>query len=230
MKLLAIDTATEACSAALYIDGEITECYQVAPRQHADIILPMCNQLLEQADVKLNDIDCLAFGRGPGAFTGVRIAAGVIQGLAFATDLPVVPVSTLAAMAQGQWHMHGHHKILTAIDARINEVYWSAFECNDEAVTPVIDEQVCAANDVNLPTGSDWIAVGSGWETYANDLQARTAAILKEPLKNMQTSSFPRAQDIITLAVRAFKNNEAVPAEQALPVYLRDNVAHKKKT
>ena len=229
MKLLAIDTATEACSAALYIDGEIIERYQIAPRLHAEIILPMCTKLLHQAEVTLTDLDGLCFGRGPGAFTGVRIAAGVIQGLAFAADLPVVPVSTLAAMAQGQWREHGHEKILTAIDARINEVYWAAYECNDGHVKQVIDEQVCAANAVNLPTGTGWMAIGSGWETYADELQARTEPILKQPLANMNVSGFPRAEDIATLAARNF-NNAAVPAEQALPIYLRDNVAHKKKT
>ena len=149
MKLLAIDTATEACSAALYIDGNILEKYEVAPRQHAELILPMIDALLAEAELELASLDGLAFGRGPGAFTGVRIATGIVQGLAFASDLPVVPVSTLAAMAQGAANQS--NTILSAIDARMGEIYWAIFTVGDDGlVKPQSDEQVTKPEVLNI--------------------------------------------------------------------------------
>jgi tRNA threonylcarbamoyladenosine biosynthesis protein TsaB len=122
MKLLAIDTATEACSAAIYIDGETVQRYRIAPREHSHIILPMIDELLAETGCYLSAMSAIAFGRGPGSFMGVRIAAGVTQGIAFAHDLPVVPVSTLAAIAQTAHVQTQAEKVLAAIDARMNEV------------------------------------------------------------------------------------------------------------
>jgi tRNA threonylcarbamoyladenosine biosynthesis protein TsaB len=225
MKILAIDTATEACSAALYIDGECTQRFEVAPRRHAELILHMCEDLLAEEGIGLKELDCLAFGRGPGAFTGLRIAAGVIQGMAWANELPVVPVSSLAALAYGAWRKHGHTKVMAAIDARISEVYWGCYECSEGQVTLVGEEQVCAPTHTVLPEGEGWFGVGSGWDTYGSELSQHTAAHCSEH----QGNTFPHAQDIVVLAATAYSRGEAVSAEQALPVYLRDNVAKKKK-
>jgi len=225
MKILAIDTATEACSAALYIDGACTQRYEVVPRKHAELILPMCEELLQEAGVGLKELDCLAFGRGPGAFTGLRIAAGVIQGMAWANELPVVPVSSLAALAYSAWREHGHSKIMAATDARINEVYWGCYECSDGEALLQTEEQVCAPANAILPQGDGWFGIGSGWAAYEAELSQHTVS----QCAKYDAKAFAQAQDIAVLAATAFGRGEAVSAEQALPVYVRNDVAKKKK-
>jgi len=226
MKLLAIETATEACSAALYIDGVISERYEIAPRQHAELILSMMDQLLAEAELKLSQLDALAFGRGPGSFTGVRIATGVIQGAAFGAELPVVPVSTLAALAQRYYRMSGACRILPAFDARMQEIYWAAYEVTgDNLVTLVGVEQVATPERVELPEGKDWCGVGTGWATYSEILAPR----MGERLSTVEGNLLCSAQDVAQLAARGYEAGEAVSAELALPVYLRDQVAKKPK-
>ena len=161
MKILAIETATEACSAALLIDGKIIERYQVQPRMHSQLILPMMNELLAEAGVALTALDAIAFGRGPGAFTGVRIAVGVAQGAAFAADLPVVPVSTLAALAQRGFRESGGRRLLPAYDARMQEVYWAAYEVDAQGLVSIrVADEVSAPDQVTLPDGEGWQGVG----------------------------------------------------------------------
>jgi len=226
MKLLAIETATEACSAALYIDGAISERYEVAPRRHAELILSMMEQLLAEAELKLSQLDVLAFGRGPGSFTGVRIATGVIQGAAFGAELPVVPVSTLAALAQRYYRMNGARRILPAFDARMQEIYWAAYEvADDDLVSLVGAEQVAAPELVELPEGEGWCGVGTGWTSYSEILTQRMGCCLSA----VEGDLFCSAQDVAQLAVRGYRSGEAVSAEFALPVYLRDQVAKKPK-
>jgi tRNA threonylcarbamoyladenosine biosynthesis protein TsaB len=225
MKLLAIETATDACSAALWVDGVLTTRHEVAPREHTRLILPMMDALLAEAGLRLSDLDALAFGRGPGAFTGVRIAAAVIQGSAFAADLPVVPVSTLAALAQ-QGIDAGSRRVLAALDARMDEVYWGAFQADDQGLAvPVGAEQVIAPDAVPIPEGEGWRGVGSGWAAYEDALRAR----LGECVSDIDPEALPAAAEVARLAVRDFNAGLAVPAEQALPVYLRDKVAEKPK-
>ncbi|MFZ4702392.1 MAG: tRNA (adenosine(37)-N6)-threonylcarbamoyltransferase complex dimerization subunit type 1 TsaB, partial [Candidatus Methylumidiphilus sp.] len=144
MKLLSLETSTEACSAALYLDGEITERYQLAPQQHNKLILPMIQSLLAEADLKLHQLDALAFGRGPGSFTGVRIAAGIVQGLAFGADLPVAPVSTLAAMAQEVFAESDSQYALPCIDARMGEVYWGVYRRGNDGMAKLSGSEVVA--------------------------------------------------------------------------------------
>lgn len=224
MKLLALETATEACSAALYLDGEISERYQIAPRQHTALILPMVDELLAEAGLSPRQLDAIAFGCGPGAFTGVRIATGVVQGVAFAADLPVVPISTLATLAQGARREFGWMRVAAAIDARMAEVYWGAFEDDGAGIMhPVAEEQVVAPGQVPSLEGSDWYGIGSGWQSYANEL----SACQDGNLISTNGAYYPHAQDVATLAVAAYGRGETVPAEKALPHYLRDNVAKK---
>lgn len=221
MKLLAIETATEACSAALYLDGEIIEQYEIAPRQHAQLLLGMADALLAEAGLMPAQLDALAFGRGPGAFTGVRIATGVAQGIAYAADLPVVPVSTLATLAQGGCREFGWQQVAAAIDARMNEVYWGVFRTGSEGVMlPVTDEQVCAASMVSALEGDGWHGIGSGWSAFPDDLKQAAG----DAVSDWQGDYFPHAQDAAVLAVDAFNRGLAVSADQALPVYLRDQV------
>ncbi|MDH5594095.1 MAG: tRNA (adenosine(37)-N6)-threonylcarbamoyltransferase complex dimerization subunit type 1 TsaB [Gammaproteobacteria bacterium] len=225
MKLLAIDTATEACSAALLIEGNVQSEYQIAPQQHADLILPMVEKLLAEAAIKLNQLDAIAFGRGPGSFTGVRIATSVTQGLAYGADIPVVPVSTLATMAQRIYREQQKSKVLAVIDARISEVYWAVYQLDKNNLMQLQgEESVIAPENVPLPEGDDWYGVGTGWGSYRAQLENR----LGNRITGSQSKYFPHAMDMIPQAVFSFEQGLAVPAEQALPVYLRDKVAVKK--
>lgn len=221
MKLLAIDTATDACSAALSIDGDIRERFEIAPRAHTELILPMIDELLAEAGIAVSQLDAMAFGRGPGAFTGVRIAVGVTQGIAFGADLPVVPVSTLAAVAQGI----EADKVLVALDARMDEVYWGAYRRNGAGLMELVGEECVSAPDsVLLPAGKNWFGAGSGWSAYADTLMARCA----EQIVAKEDACFPRARDVAVLGSAGFEAGQTVAAEHALPVYLRDKVTWKK--
>ncbi|VAW90488.1 tRNA threonylcarbamoyladenosine biosynthesis protein TsaB, partial [hydrothermal vent metagenome] len=174
MKLLAIDTSTEACSAALSIDGEISEHYEIAPRKHAELILPMIDKLLVDAGCTLAQMDAIAFGRGPGAFTGVRIGTGVVQGLAFSIDCPVVPVSSLAAMAYGVMAEYKADNVLAGIDARMAEVYWGAYQRSANGGVQLLDEEsVCKPDETFIPVSGSWIGAGTAWQTYGDELAAR---------------------------------------------------------
>jgi tRNA threonylcarbamoyladenosine biosynthesis protein TsaB len=226
MKILAIETATEACSAALAIDDSCLERFQLAPRQHTQLILPMIDELIQEADIKIDDLDALAFGQGPGAFTGVRIAIGVIQGLAFAHDLPVIPVSTLAALAQ---HVADKHDfVASAIDARMQEIYWGLYKKNESGLMEVINEEsVLSPENIDFATISEenWFGVGSGWETYSEILEPKFSC----HLKGFEADIFPSAVDILSLAKPTFKANKQISIEEATPVYLRNKVASKKQ-
>ncbi len=225
MKLLAIDTSTEACSAALSIDGGISERYEIAPRKHAELILPMIDELLVDAGCTLAQMDAIAFGRGPGAFTGVRIGAGVVQGLAFSVDCPVVPVSSLAAMAYGAMAEYKADNVLAGIDARMGEVYWGVYQRSvDGGVKLLDDESVCKPDETFIPASGNWVGVGTAWQTYGDELAARYNGLLE----GSHAAVFPKASDVAALGVIGFEAGEAVSADEAQPVYLRNNVAKKK--
>jgi len=227
MKLLAIETATEACSAALLIDGEVTERYRVEARRHSELILPMMQSLLAEAELSLSQLDAMAFGRGPGGFTGVRIASGVVQGAAFAMDLPVVPISTLAALAQRGVREHQEGRLLCAFDARMNEVYWGVYQVEDETglVRLIGDESVSSPECVSLPEGADWQGIGTGWGSYREQLTAHLGGRVKGAMPELYCSAF----DVALLGAEGFERGEAISADQACPVYLRNNVAAKPK-
>lgn len=223
MKILAIETATEACSAALLINNEVIERFQVAPREHGNLILSMVDELLLEAGLTLQQLDALAFGRGPGSFTGVRMATGVIQGLAFAAQLPVAPVSTLAALGQQVDGVDGQ-TVYAALDARMSEVYWCEYVIEKGCLVAVSDEMVIAPDKISVQPGKTAIGIGHGWATYEAKLREQVQA--KELV--LQANGLPRAREVAQLAVRLVENKQTVSAENALPVYLRDNVAKKK--
>lgn len=223
MNILALETSTDACSAALAVNGDILERFEIAPRAHAQRILPMVDELLAEAGITLATVDALAFGRGPGAFTGVRIAVGVAQGIAFGADLPVVPVSSLAALAQGA----EAKQVLVAVDARMNEVYWGAYRRNSEGLVELSgEESVLPPSQVLVPNEGEWAAVGSGWASYEKELAVYCAG----RIFGGDSVALPHARDVAVLGIANFASGKAVSAEQALPVYLRDNVAWKKVT
>lgn len=223
-KLLAIDTSTEACSVALFIDGDLLENFTIIPRQHNEKILSMVKSILADGNVTLNHLDAIVFGRGPGAFTGLRIATAVVQGLAFAVDIPVIPISTLAAMAYGEHRQSGREYILTAIDARMSEIYWAGYQIKNNDCIVQVAECVCTPEKVTLPVMPDtqvreWVGVGTGWK-YADKLSARVGHLVVDYF----VDRFPKADDIVRLGVKAFEKKEIIAAELATPIYLRDNV------
>ncbi len=225
-KILAVDTATENCSVALMIGDDVISRCEYAPREHTTKILPMVDTVLAEGGLKLGQLDALAFGRGPGSFTGVRIGIGIAQGLAFGADLPMLGISTLAAMAQGTYRAHQSEQVLTAIDARMGEIYWGQYQRQTDGDWRVIDselvirpeglvEQFSADNGI-------WLTAGTGWESYAEPL-----AQLKVQMEK-GTVLYPDSQDMVHLAKFALARDEAVSAEHASPVYLRDTVTWKK--
>ena len=225
--LLAIETSTPACSAALMVAGEVLERYALAPRQHAALMLPMIESLLLEAGVAVSQLDAIAFGRGPGSFTGVRIAASVVQGIAFAADLPVVPVSTLAALALGGMRATSGQRVMAALDARMSEVYWGCYSASGvHAVSLHGCESVCAPTDIPCPQGNDWIGVGSGWEAYGESLMQTTGGQLLRLLPDLE----PHATDVVRLASVDYRQGKSVSPEAAVPVYLRNNVAEVKNS
>lgn len=223
MRLLALDTATELCSAALWLDGSVRAHEAIRERGHGELILPMIDELLREAELELRQLDAIAFGRGPGAFTGVRLAAGVAQGLAFAVGLPLLPISDLRALAAQALLLPGAPpRALICQDARMGEIYWGCFERIEEAIHPVGPEVVAAPGTVVLP--SAWAAgricgAGSGFAAYAALLQA-ACGTLRAVFPDLR----PRAREIALLAAQDGLAS-ALPAEQAQPVYLRDDVA-----
>ena len=226
-RLLAIETATPACSAALSVDGEILERYALAPRQHAALMLPMVESLLLEAGLTVPQLDAIAFGRGPGSFTGVRIAASMVQGIAFAADLPVVPVSTLAALALGGMRESQLPRVLAVMDARKAEVYWGSYvKTGDDVMTLQGRECVCAPDAVPATGQDDWLGVGGGWSAYGEQLMQR----LGERVVRLMPDLEPRAADVARLAVHDFHHGVRVRPEEALPVYLRNNVAAVKRS
>ena len=221
MKLLALDTATEVCSIALSLNGEVVELSEPGS-QHAERLLPMVDALLAQTGIALTQLDALAFGRGPGSFTGLRIGAGVAQGLAFGADLPVVPVSSLAALAQGQNATH----VLAAFDARMQQVYWGVYMRNAQGIVELRGEEgVFAPSDVPIPPGNGWTGAGPGWDAYHKALLQK----LGKQLGGWQPQCWPQARHIAELGIAGYQSGMAVAAESALPVYVRDNVAVKKR-
>jgi tRNA threonylcarbamoyladenosine biosynthesis protein TsaB len=221
-RLLAIETSTPACSAALSVEGEVLERYALAPRQHAALMLPMIESLLLEAGLTVKQLDAIAFGRGPGSFTGVRIAASMVQGIAFAAGLPVVPVSTLAALALGGMRESKLPRVMAAMDARKDEIYWGCYTGTGENVLVLQgDECVCTPDSVPVSSQDDWVGVGSGWGAYGERLMQRLGRQVVRLLPDLE----PRAADVARLGVQAFQQGVRVPPEEAVPVYLRNNVA-----
>lgn len=217
VKILALDTSTEACSASLFIDGDVYDRHEIAPRRHAELILPMIDAVLTESNHKLTELDAIAFGQGPGAFTGVRIAAGITQGLALGAGLPVIPISSLATLAQGA--INRSPTLFAAIDARMEEIYWCAYELAEDGVAqPLSEERLSAPGTVALSTEAPFFGVGTGWGTYRTCLEE----IFGEQVTGIDSECYPLAKDALPLAIRKFKNGGAVSAERALPVYLRN--------
>ena len=231
MKILALDAATEACSVALLIDDAVREEFVVAPREHAQRLLPMTRGLLAEAECSLNALDAIAVGRGPGAFTGVRIAMSMAQGLALGAERPIAPVSNLAALALRTQRQHGRERDITRTlvvnDARMGELYWALYAAGADGRLQTVEAEQISQPDALVQrlaeTGlqADAIA-GNGWAAYAEALAPLQQRLGCEPLEPL-----PHAEDIARLGALRVADGQTVDAAAAEPVYVRDNVARK---
>lgn len=230
MKLLAFETSTEACSVALWLDGEVGERFELAPRRHAELSLPWAEALLAEAGIGRSQLDAVALGRGPGAFTGVRLAIAVAQGIALALDRPLLPVSTLAVLALRASVPAGEapageaapHRVYASIDARMGEVYTGAFELRDGEAFALDAERVCAPAEAVVPgENGGWLGVGTGFGAAEGALAQRLAPRFAA----IDAQALPHAADLARLAAAAYARGEAIAPELVEPAYLRDNVA-----
>lgn len=221
--ILALDTATEACSVALYHQGQITFLDELSPRSHTQRILPMVDELLQQAGISLKNVDALAFGRGPGSFTGVRVGVGVAQGLAFGAELPVVPVSNLLIMAEQAYQTLGAKNVIALIDARMNEVYFAQFARMGDSWQEVVAEQVCPPEKAiaQFQLQVDTVVVGTGWAAYSQFEQANLPLVISE-------ITLPSARFMLPLALKNVIQGNVKSAENIEPVYLRNEVTWQK--
>ncbi|MGP1925010.1 MAG: tRNA (adenosine(37)-N6)-threonylcarbamoyltransferase complex dimerization subunit type 1 TsaB [Arsenophonus sp. NEOnobi-MAG3] len=223
--ILAIDTATEACSVALWRDGEIFTQFTISPRKHTKKILPMVEQCLIDAHLDLKHIDVLAFGRGPGSFTGVRIAVSIAQGLAFGADLLLIGISSLLTMAQGAYRQSGVKKILVAIDARMGEIYSACYELKPDGFWQGEETEAVLKPEQFLSTinglSGQWVIAGTGWLAYPI-LRMTNLSLLESGI------FLPDAKDMLSLALQEWEKGKTVDPEEAKPVYLRNKISWKK--
>lgn len=226
MRILAIDTATEACSVALWNNGTTFAHFEECPREHTQRILPLVKTILTEGNTSLTDLDALAYGRGPGSFTGVRIGIGIAQGLALGADLPMIGVSTLATMAQGAWRMTGATRVLAAIDARMGEVYWAEYARDENGVwhgeeTEAVLKPEAVTGRLKQLSG-EWATVGTGWPAWP-EMAKDTGLTLVDG-----NILLPAAEDMLPIACQLLAAGKTVAVEHAEPIYLRNTVAWKK--
>jgi tRNA threonylcarbamoyladenosine biosynthesis protein TsaB len=219
MRILALDTSTEYCSVALWDDGAVLERCELAGQKHSELLIEMLDAVLKHAGVKLTQLDGIAFGKGPGSFTGVRIACGATQGLAFGASLPVAGVCTLEALAEAA----GKSRVVAALDARMGEIYHAAYEKRDTVWEAVSSPCLCKPEDAPPVPGNNWFGIGSGFAMHGKTLDERYAG----QLLGMDANMVPRAAAIAALGAAQFALGRGVDAAQALPLYLRDKVALK---
>ncbi len=219
--ILALDTSTEACSVALLSSGVLLARHELAPRRHAQLVLPFVDALLAEAGISKRQLDAIAVGRGPGAFTGVRLAISLAQGIALGLDVPVLPVSSLAALAQEVIEDLPEARVLACIDARMGEVYAGVYRRGADGLAQLLgDECVGPAAAIPLPAGNHWAVAGTGWSSYSEILTARIGVP-----EFADGARYPRATMIAQLAAPRLDRGEGVAPELALPTYLRDKVA-----
>ncbi len=222
MILLAIETSTEACSIALWHDGDVRERHEIAPRQHAELALPWIDAMLAEAGIAKTALDAIAVGRGPGAFTGVRLGIALAQGIAFVLERPVLPVSTLAALACAAG-ASPQADVVAAIDARMGEIYLGVFRIDAQGYPqPLAAESLQRPDTAIVPLGHEcWIGTGTGFAAEGGALKHRLGAMLVR----CDDTALPRAAVVARLAAAAHVRGEGISAEQLEPAYLRDKVA-----
>ncbi|EKT57520.1 tRNA (adenosine(37)-N6)-threonylcarbamoyltransferase complex dimerization subunit type 1 TsaB [Providencia sneebia] len=223
-RILAVDTATEACSVALLCDGEIISRFAISPREHTQKVLPMVEDVLSEAGIKLNQLDALAFGRGPGSFTGVRIGVGIAQGLALGANLPMIGISSLMALAEGAYRLQGQENVLVAIDARMSEIYCAQYQRTENSLWLGEETEAVMSPDIFQQKIADltgqWSFAGTGWQAYPQ---------LGENLTLVDsTVELPAAQDMLPIAEQLWLVGKVQAVEDVEPTYLRNEVTWKK--
>lgn len=226
-RLLAVDTSAQRGSVALAVDGEVMVEHSDEPRSHTRLLEPMMNRLLARAGLNLSDLDGLAYGRGPGSFTGLRITAGFVQGIAWGLDCPVVPVSSLAAMAFSQTPGAGAVPVASMLDARMGEVYWSCYRVSaDQTLETLVDDCLLLPRDLSLPSVADqdcWVGVGTGWRYH----EAIPGALMSV-VTSIDADAMPDAADVARLALKELAAGNSVNAAAVQPSYIRDDVGWQK--
>lgn len=217
MKLLAIETSTTACSIAIqHHENQFTR-HLIAPMQQAKIILPMIDELLKESGLTLTSLDGIAYGAGPGSFTGIRIANSVAQGLAMAANKPLIPVSSLAILAQTAYLHHGCQTMFVAIDARMQQLYWAKYLIKNNMVSLENQERVLTPSAIPTEQCNDWYGVGDGWALYTDQLSAKINGNVAGLFPTLQ----PQADALLPIARSLFEQGKTVAAINATPVYLR---------
>ena len=219
MRILALDTSTEYCSLALLLNGETLTREALAGQRHSELILPMLHALLAEAGIQLKALDGIAFGAGPGSFTGLRIACGVVQGLAFGAELPVTGVSTLQALAEAS----EAPRVIACLDARMGEIYHAAYQKQHGVWHTISEPSLCAPQHAPCLEGSEWVGCGSGFDVYTEALQSGYSGQIKDIMHGV----FPHARQIASLAMPVFQQGRGVDASLAAPHYIRNKVALK---
>ncbi len=219
MNILALDTSTEFLSLALQFNGQVHARHFHAGQTHSQKILPTVRELLDEVQADMRDFQGIAYGAGPGSFTGLRIGCGVAQGLAFGAGLSVVGVSTLMALAEAS----GHSRVIACLDARMGEVYHAAYVKHAEGWQTVIEPGLYKPEQVPAIEGADWAGVGSGWATYAEQLATQYAGQISQTLPEQ----YPEARAMLILAQPQFEAGLGLPAAEAAPIYIRNRVALK---
>lgn len=219
MNLLAFDTSSEASSAALLHHEVVKVVDQVAPMQQAKQLLPLIKTLLESNSLILKDLDAIAYGCGPGSFTGIRIASCVAQALGFVAEKPIIQISSLAAMAEGAYLSHQWKNVLVAVDARMGQIYWAVYRISQGHMELEGEEHICDPHKITLPIEKDavWYGIGDGWAKYENNL---TSTLGFKP-KDINSAYIPKAAALIELAKVKYEQQDFIAASEALPDYLR---------
>lgn len=222
-KVLAIETSSEACSVALSYENKIDVLYEHAPRRHGELLLPMVEKLLQNNTLKIKELEAVAVSVGPGSFTGLRIGVSVAKALAFSANLPLIGISSLAALALRLFRESPYSQAAVALDARQGEVYWGAFNYENESVVAYQAETVDSPEHVVLPKSfgeRPWVAGGVGWSVYAETLSAHFPL----PAGQILPFHWPRAEEVLLLALKEYEKGNCTTAENLLPVYLRNKV------
>lgn len=224
MKLLAVETSSIACSVALQVGEEMQQRHVVEAKAHTRILLPMIRTLLGEANLQVGDLDALVVGNGPGSFIGMRIGASVVQGLAFAAGLNIIPISSLAAIAAEVFRNHDGTHVAVTQDARMTQVYLGCFVRGDaDLPVPLGKECIHDVNDIGMLEGYrdvPWLAAGAGWQQYPSLIASQNAEVTAVP-----DILLPRASHLLGIAHHLYDSGQSIPPEQLQPAYLRDQVA-----
>ena len=226
MKLLALDTSSQACSVALQLGDLVIERHKELPREHTRLLLPMIRSVLREAELQPADLDAIVLGNGPGSFIGMRIAASVAQGLAYGSGLMIVPVSSMIAIAARVMGDSEWGTVIVAQDARMNEVYLGIYTRSDAGLPkPVVPERLHGTgpiDELDALADDDAVAAGFGWQRYPELLAANQDAIAR-----VEGILYPRAVDLLATGAAAFRAGEVTEPQHVMPAYLRHKVAEK---